>query len=514
MEITEQTDRLRNISTAFLSVFNKSNLEKVVSTLSEGNVKLYASGGTSEFIRGIGLEVIEVSELTSFPEILGGRVKTLHPTIFGAILAVRDNQKHRQDLERYSIPFFDVVIVDLYPFQEAVLTNSSHNEIIEKIDIGGVSLIRAAAKNFLDVLVIPSEKYFDDFVSLLQKKDGISLSERRKFAQKAFELTTNYDLAISSYLKSCANVESFKDSTLKYGENPHQKAYFTGDVSELFEKISEANISYNNLLDIDSGLRLIADFNSGKDFTLAILKHTVPCGIATRSECVSAWEDALACDPTSAFGGVIVLNKTVSLELAERIDKVFYEVLAAIDFEPAALELLTKKKQRKVIKIKPNFAEKLSSQMDRTCLNGILTQNYDPAEFTTDNYRVVTDKKLSGTETEDILFAEKVVKHLKSNAIAIVKNKQLIGSGTGQTSRIDSMQQALDKSRLFGFDLKGSVLASDGFFPFPDIVKMASENGISALLQPGGSKNDDASIKEANNSGISMVFTGIRRFRH
>jgi len=497
------------LRSAFLSVYDKNDLAPLVKALVDQNVRLYASGGTADFIRQMDAEVIEVSELTGFPEILGGRVKTLHPAIFGAILAIRDNQKHQQDLQRHTIPTFDAVIVDLYPFAETLAETQNHPDIIEKIDVGGVSLIRAAAKNHADVVVIPSKRYFSDFVQKITSQKAVfSYQNRRFWASEAFRVTAEYDALIESYLR--LGTQADETYPLKYGENPHQSAQFSGSLDDLFIRHTDAELSYNNLLDCDAALRLINEFDHRR-CTLAIIKHTNPCGVATRDTVIDAWDAAFACDPTSAYGGIIVLNQPLTLELAQRLDAFFYEVLIAPEYEPEARAMLIQKGQRKILSYRNT---PLASILERTVLNGKLIQREDQTKIDGGNYNLVSEHPASVDQINDLIFGEKVVKHLKSNAIAIIKNEQLIGSGTGQTSRIEAYQQAVNKARLMGFSTQDAVMISDGFFPFPDIVRHAVEDGIQAVLQPGGSKRDHESIEVAKENGIALFLNGIRHFRH
>lgn len=503
------------IRSALVSVYSKDGLEPIIRRLHELKVKIYSTGGTQTFIEKLGIPATPVESLTGYPSILDGRVKTLHPAVFGGILARREDD-HLAQLKQYNIPEIDVVIVDLYPFEETVAATNDEAQIIEKIDIGGVSLIRAAAKNFKDVLVVGSKDEYRMFLDLLNEKDGAStLEERREFARRAFKATSNYDIAIFNYFNEGTADISFKYSIhrsdiLRYGENPHQNGVFFGDFERVFEKIGGKAISYNNLVDIDAAVQLIREFRLGKP-TFAILKHTNACGVARRHTLVEAWRAALACDSTSAFGGIFVTNTTVDLETAQEINKLFYEVLIAPDFAPDALELLRKKEQRILLRQK-NY--EVPARSFRSLLNGVVEQDTDLKIETEADLKPVTERMPTAAEVGELLFANKCCKHLKSNAIALVKERQLIGMGCGQPSRVDALRQAIAKARSFGFDLQGAVMASDAFFPFPDCVEIAAEAGITAIIQPGGSIKDQDSIDACNRLGLAMVTTGHRHFRH
>ena len=503
------------IRSALVSVYSKDGLEPIIRRLHALKVKIYSTGGTQTFIEKLGIPATPVESLTGYPSILDGRVKTLHPAVFGGILARREDD-HLAQLKQYDIPEIDVVIVDLYPFEETVAATNDEAEIIEKIDIGGVSLIRAAAKNFRDVLVVGSKDEYRMFLDLLNEKDGAStVEERREFARRAFKATSNYDIAIFNYFNEGTADISFKYSIhrsdiLRYGENPHQNGVFFGDFDRVFEKIGGKAISYNNLVDIDAAVQLIREFRLGKP-TFAILKHTNACGVARRHTLVEAWKAALACDSTSAFGGIFVTNTLVDLETAQEINKLFYEVLIAPDFAPDALELLKKKEQRILLRQR---TYEVQPRTFRSLLNGVVEQDADLKMETEADLKPVTERMPTAAEVGELLFANKCCKHLKSNAIALVKERQLIGMGCGQPSRVDALRQAIAKAKSFGFDLQGAVMASDAFFPFPDCVEIAAEAGITAIIQPGGSIKDQDSIDACDRLGLAMVTTGHRHFRH
>lgn len=507
-------NELKQIKTALISVFYKENLDKIVQELKKLNIQIYSTGGTLNFIQECGVNATAVEELTSYPSILGGRVKTLHPKIFGGILARRENENDLFQLQEYQIPEIDLVIVDLYPFEETVASGASEPEIIEKIDIGGVSLIRAAAKNFKNVLVIASRNQYNDLLELLETKNGITDSaDRRKFATEAFNITSNYDVAIYNYFSGDFPKPAFKQSiqdnkTLRYGENPHQKGVFYGSFENLFDQIHGKEISYNNLLDIDAAINLISEF---EEPTVAILKHNNACGLATRSTLLQAWHDALAGDPVSAFGGVIIVNRMIDTETANAMNTLFFEVVIAPGYHSEALSTLTSKKNR-IILLQKKFI--LPQHQFRSLLTGALVQERDLSIETEKDMKSITTKSPSKDELKDLIFANKIVKHSKSNAIVLAKNQQLIASGVGQTSRVDALKHAIEKANNFGFDLKGSVMASDAFFPFPDCVEIADKAGVTAVVQPGGSVNDQKSIDYCNEHNLAMVSTGIRHFKH
>jgi phosphoribosylaminoimidazolecarboxamide formyltransferase / IMP cyclohydrolase len=505
---------LQKIKNALISVYHKDNLDGIVRKLDSLGVAIYSTGGTYDFIKGLGIKAITVESLTSYPSILGGRVKTLHPKVFGGILARRSNIGDIEQLEKYELPQIDLVIVDLYPFEKTVASNAPEEEIIEKIDIGGISLIRAAAKNFEDVLVIPAVDYYAELIQLLDEKKGMSsLDDRKLFAKRAFNVSSHYDTCIYKYFSQDEEDAAFKQSImvsrkLRYGENPHQKGIFYGNFDDLIHQLSGKEISHNNLLDIDAAVNLAAEFT---DPVMAVIKHNNACGIACRTSLSEAWKDALAGDPVSAFGGIIVTNKPLDLKTAEEINKIFFEIIIAPSFEKNVVELLKSKKNRIILQF--NFSTLPKIQF-RTVLNGVLQQEKDYKTETFDDLKPATVAVPDEREKEDLLFANILVKHTKSNAIVLAKNKQLIGSGTGQTSRVDALKQAIAKAKEFGFDMKGAVMASDAFFPFPDCVEIAHKEGINAVIQPGGSLNDKASVEYCNNNGIAMIITGFRHFKH
>jgi len=505
------------IKTALISVYHKDNLEAIVRKLNKLNVKIYSTGGTFDFIEKLGIKapmLSDVESLTSYPSILGGRVKTLHPKVFGGILARRDNKGDDEQLKQFDIPQIDLVIVDLYPFEQTVASTTDEQQIIEKIDIGGISLIRAAAKNFKDVVIIPSADLYEKLSQLLDEKEGsTSLEDRKSFAAHAFKVSSHYDTAIFNYFNKTENIPAFKQSvlktqTLRYGENPHQKGYFYGDLSAMFEQLNGKELSYNNLVDIDAAVNLIDEFSEP---AFAILKHTNPCGVAVRPKLVDAWKDALAGDPVSAYGGVISTNRVIDKETAEEINKLFFEVLIAPDFAEEAMNIFKQKKNRIILKRKPVV---LPVNQFKSILNGVIEQDKDLKKETVEEMKTVTKVAPTDQEKLDLLFAAIVVKHTKSNTIVFAKNNQLISSGVGQTSRVDSTKQAITKANEFGFDLHGAVMASDAFFPFPDCVEIANKAGVKVVLHPGGSINDKLSIEYCDNNGVAMVLTGIRHFKH
>jgi len=502
------------LKSALISVFNKDGLEPIAKKLDKLGVKIYSTGGTELFLKKIGIPVIKVENVTGYPSILGGRVKTLHPKIFGGILNRNENNNDISDLKNYEIPNIDLVIVDLYPFEETVKSNQSEEKIIEKIDIGGISLIRAAAKNFKDVMCVSSKDDYSDFLNILNNDKGeINLKYRKNFAFRAFNVSSHYDTAIFNYFKE--DNESLKASykngkELRYGENPHQKGMFYGDFNSMFEQLHGKELSYNNLLDVDAAVNLILEFYNDMP-TFAILKHNNACGLASRNSLLSAYKDALAGDPVSAFGGVLISNKSIDVETAEEINKLFCEVVIAPGFEESAIKLLKSKKNRILLVLKNTD---LNDQQLRTCLNGVLTQDKDTLTDSATDFKTCTEKSPNKSEIKDLEFASKICKHTKSNTIVLAKNLQLISSGTGQTSRVDALKQAIEKSNNFKFDLNNSVMASDAFFPFPDCVEIAHKSGISSVIQPGGSIKDDLSIEYCNKNNISMVLTGTRHFKH
>ena len=513
----------KKIKNALISVYYKNNLGPVIQQLNSLGIKIYSTGGTQKFIENLGVAVTPVESLTSYPSILGGRVKTLHPKIFGGILSRRELQSDIDQLEEFDIPEIDLVIVDLYPFEETVASGAEEQAIIEKIDIGGISLIRAAAKNFKDVIIVSSKndyKFLHDII-LVKQKGCSTLDDRKQLAANAFNISSHYDSAIFNYFNT-DKITAFKQSiqnaqVLRYGENPHQQGVFYGDLDELFTKVNGKELSYNNLLDIDAAVELMGEFSptpSGKDetgSTFAILKHNNACGIASCSILADAWKAALAADPTSAFGGILITNKKIDFTTAEEIHKLFFEVIIAPDYDNKALELL-KSKTNRIILIQKNSA--LPTKQFRTLLNGVIEQDKDLKTETVAEMHTVTKTEPTTDELRDMVFANKIVKHTKSNTIILAKNNQLLASGVGQTSRVDALKQAITKAQNFGFDLKGAVMASDAFFPFPDCVEIAHNAGITAVIQPGGSIKDKDSIAYCDANGIAMVTTGTRHFKH
>ena len=505
----------RKIQTALISVYHKDGLEDILNELNHLQIKFISTGGTRDFINSLGYECDTVEDVSGYPSILGGRVKTLHPKIFGGILYRRENETDKKQVKSYDIPSIDLVIVDLYPFEETVAEGGSEQEIIEKIDIGGISLIRGAAKNYKDVLVVASKEQYKPLLTLLQEKKGSSsIDDRRYFASEAFKVSSGYDSAIFNYFDddkgSALRVSLNNPKQLRYGENPHQKGSFYGNFDEIFEQIHGKEISYNNLLDIDAAVSLISDFD---ETALAILKHNNACGMACRPTVKEAWDAALAADPISAFGGVVITNKNVDKEAALAINEIFFEVIIAPSYDKEALEILCQKKNRVILILKS--VEKATQKLQyRSVLNGTLVQDANDSIQYRKEIKVVTDSAPTEDEVDDLLFANKLVKHTKSNAIVLVKNKQLIASGTGQTSRVDALKQAIEKADAFNFDLNGAVMASDAFFPFPDCVEIAHHAGITSVIQPGGSIRDTESINYCNKNKMSMVITGIRHFKH
>lgn len=503
------------ISSALVSVFNKEGLSSIVKELSRLGVALYSTGGTQEYLKEQGFKSTAVEDITEYPSILGGRVKTLHPKIFGGILNRQGNDEDTRELKKYNIPQLDLVIVDLYPFEATVKGGKSEAEIIEKIDIGGISLIRAAAKNFKDVMCVSSVEDYEEFLGILIEGKGIiSLEDRRRFAAKAFNVSSHYDAAIFNYFDAGASTAlklSYpKGTPLRYGENPHQKAMFFGSLSEVFDQLHGKDISYNNLLDVDAAVGLILEFKSDKP-TFAIIKHNNACGVATRETLSEAYEKALEADPVSAFGGVLVSNRPIDKLTASQIDKLFFEVVIAPDYEDGVLEIIKSKKNRIILKQKP---ADLPGKQARSCLTGLLLQDRDTATDRLGPGQTTTQTQPSPQQIKDLEFASKICKHTKSNAIILAKNEQMTGGGVGQTSRVDALKQAIEKAQRFGFDLNGNVMASDAFFPFPDCVDIAAAAGIASIVQPGGSIKDNLSIEACNKHGISMLFTGTRHFKH
>lgn len=502
------------IQSALISVFDKTGLEPIVKALHQKNVTLFSTGGTEEFILNLGIPVVKVEDVTSYPSILGGRVKTLHPKIFGGILNRQDHAGDVQQMKDFDIPQIDLVIVDLYPFEKTVASGASEEDIIEKIDIGGISLIRAAAKNFKDTVIVASVKEYGYFLeNYLANHGGTSLEQRKWLATQAFHISSHYDSAIFNYFNTedtFYKASIAEGQTLRYGENPHQKGLFFGDFDAIFTKIHGKELSYNNLLDVDAAVNLILEFKNDAP-TFAILKHNNACGLATKNTVKEAYLAALAGDPTSAFGGVLISNQTIDLAAAQEINSLFCEVIIAPAFTSDALLVLQEKKNR-IILIQHDVT--LPQKQVRTCLNGLLIQDKDFITDAKSNLSVVTQLEPTSQQIEDLIFASKICKNTKSNTIVLAKNSTLIASGTGQTSRVDALKQAIDKAKVFGFDLKDAVMASDAFFPFPDCVEIAGNEGITAVIQPGGSIKDALSIDYCNENKISMVFTGIRHFKH
>ncbi len=505
----------KKIKSALISVFSKDGLEEIVKELNHLGVQLYSTGGTQRFIEQLGIQVEAVENITSYPSILDGRVKTLHPKVFGGLLARRE-EAHLAQLEQYEIPEIDLVIVDLYPFEETLANTNEEAQIIEKIDIGGISLIRAAAKNYKDVVVVPSREEYTMILDLLRTKEGLTdLADRKELARRAFKVSSHYDTAIFAYFNEGSDDLTFKHSMhqsrmLRYGENPHQQGVFFGNLEAMFDKLNGKELSYNNLVDVDAAVNLMAEFKDG-DPAFAVLKHTNACGVAVRPTLVEAWKAALAGDNISAFGGILICNKSIDLETAMEIDQLFYEVLIAPGFNEDAFELLSKKKKRVLLRIKEFYTH---SRSFKSLLNGVIEQDTDLKTETAADFEVMTEKKPSEEQIANLLFANKCVKHLKSNTIVLAKDNQLIGMGCGQTSRVDALKQAILKAKHFGFDTRGAAMASDAFFPFPDCVEIAHEAGISAVIQPGGSIKDQLSVDFCNEHGIPMVKTGVRHFKH
>ena len=513
--VSKRQKMSQKIQTALISVYHKEGLEEILQELHYLRVKFISTGGTRDFIQSLGYECQAVEDVSGYPSILGGRVKTLHPKIFGGILYRRDNESDKKQVKSYDIPSIDLVIVDLYPFEETVAGGGTEAEIIEKIDIGGISLIRGAAKNYQDVLIVGSKNQYKPLLNLLKEKKGeSSLEERRWFAKEAFKVSSGYDAAIFHYFDgeeaSALRIGLDEKKPLRYGENPHQKGVFYGNFNDLFEQLHGKEISYNNLLDIDAAVSLIGDVD---ETALAILKHNNACGMACRPTVKEAWEAALAADPVSAFGGIVITNRPVDKTAAEAINEIFFEVLIAPEYDKEALDILFQKKNRIILIQKP-MGSAFKRKQYRSVLNGALMQDVNESVQKAEDLVVVTEKAPTPREIEDLLFANILVKHTKSNAIVLVKNRQLIASGTGQTSRVDALKQAIEKARAFNFDLQGAVMASDAFFPFPDCVEIADKAGITAVIQPGGSIRDAESVEYCNRSGLSMVTTGIRHFKH
>ena len=502
------------IRSALISVYHKDHIDKIVHKLNALGVTIYSTGGTYDFIRGLGIEAVTVESLTSYPSIFGGRVKTLHPKVFGGILFRRDDEEDLKQATEFEIPPIDLVIVDLYPFEETVASGADEEDIIEKIDIGGISLIRAAAKNYNDVIIVPSAAQYENLIKLLDEKNGISdLDDRYYFAAQAFNVSSHYDSAIFNYFNRKTEIKAFKQSVnksevLRYGENPHQEGIFYGDLNEIFEQFNGKAISYNNLVDLEAALALIKEFTEP---TFVIIKHTNACGVASRPTLKQAWIDALAGDPVSAFGGVVITNKIIDFDTAAEVNKLFFEIIIAPDYEKNALELLKSKKNRIILQIKP---VDFQAKQFKSVLNGVIEQLKDTHTETADDLKAVTETLPDEQQVKDMLFANIIVKHLKSNAIVLAKNGQLLGAGCGMTSRVDALKHAISKAAEFGLDLHGAVMASDAFFPFADSVELAYNEGITAVIQPGGSVRDEDSTNYCNRHGMVMTFTGIRHFKH
>lgn len=503
------------IKSALISVFYKDGLDKIVNLLADNDVTIYSTGGTLDFINSLGHQAIAVETLTSYPSILGGRVKTLHPKVFGGILARRDNLLDKEQLEQYEIPEIDLVIVDLYPFEQTVNSGAEHQAIIEKIDIGGISLIRGAAKNYNDVVIIPSQAQYSELLEMLSSQGcSTTIDQRRYFASRAFQVSSHYDSSIFNYFNIVENIDTFKVSynqgkELRYGENPHQKASFYGDLDALFTQHNGKEISYNNMLDIDAGINLISEFSEP---TIAILKHNNACGVASRNLLPEAWKQALAGDPVSAFGGVIVSNREIDTETAQLMNELFFEVVVAPSYSDQALQILKGKKNRIILQLNNYCPSKLTY---RSILNGVAVQQRDNIVGGKDTeMKVVTNKTINDDKKSDIIFANIIVKHSKSNSIVLAKDGMMLSSGIGQTSRVDALRHAIEKAKNFGFDLNGAVLASDAFFPFADCVEIAHKAGIETFIQPGGSIRDKDSIEYCDKNDLLMVFTSTRHFKH
>lgn len=503
---------MKKIETALISVYNKDGLDKILEKLSSLGVTLLSTGGTYDYITKLGYEAQTIESITGYPSILGGRVKTLHPKVMGGILARTNNDGDKSQLDEYDIIPIDLVVVDLYPFEETIINTNDESEIIEKIDIGGITLIRAAAKNFTDVVVVPSSEQYDEFINLLESKKGkTDINDRKYYAAQAFNVSSHYDTAIFNWINP--GIDSFKQSynnstVLRYGENPHQKGSFYGNLDDVLEQVHGKAISYNNLLDLDAAINLISDFS---ETTFAVIKHNNACGLASRNNLTQAWVDALAGDPVSAYGGVLITNRNIDFETATEVNKIFFEIIIAPSYDDEALNILKSKKNR-IILIQKNTD--FCNKQYRSLLNGVLLQDRDTLTENPSSLNNATITNPSDKEIEDLLFANKIVKHTKSNTIVLAKDKQLVGSGTGQTSRVDALKQAIEKAHNFELPLQGAVMASDAFFPFADSVEIAHNEGITAVIQPGGSIRDKDSIKYCNENNMSMVMTGVRHFKH
>ncbi len=503
----------KEVKSALISLFHKKPARNLIQKLAEAGVRLYSTGGTLKYIQEMGYDALAVEDITQYPSVFGGRVKTLHPKIFGGILHRRDVPEDLQEMESFRIPSIDMVVVDLYPFEATVSSGASQEEIIEKIDIGGVSLIRAAAKNFKDTWIVPSAQWFDKATQIIEQQ-GVktSFQQRKEFAAEAFNISSHYDTAIYSYMaqgeEQACKISIPQANSLRYGENPHQKGIFYGNVQEVFSQLHGKALSYNNLLDIHGAVSLISEFD---DCTFAIIKHTNACGVASRSTIQQAYQTALASDPVSAFGGILIANRNIDRDTAYDINKLFFEVILAPGFDKEALQLLQQKEKRIILQL--NNLHQPAWQY-RSALNGILAQSVDNAQTPADKWTPATLNTPNSKQEQDLLFANKIVKHTKSNAIVLAKEQQLLAAGTGQTSRVDALKQAISKAKEFGHNLEGAVMASDAFFPFPDSVEIAGKEGINSVIQPGGSVRDQQSIDFCNNHNITMVMTGIRHFKH
>lgn len=503
----------RKIKSALISVYHKDGIEQIAKSLDSLGVEIYSTGGTQKFIEDLGINAVKLEDLTGYPSIFNGRVKSLHPKIFGGILSVRDNEEHKNESEQYEIPELDLIIVDLYPFEETVKKNLSESEIIEQIDIGGISLIRAAAKNYKDVLVVADRSQYTKLYSVLEEHQGYTNSEiRKEFAKKAFAVSSAYDSAIfnwfDDYQYSYLRIAKDHREKLRYGENPHQKAFYFGNNKDVFTQLHGKQLSYNNLLDVDAAINLISEF---EETSLGILKHNNACGMASDKSLVNAWKSALAADPVSAFGGIIVSNSIINNDTALEINKLFFEIIIAEDYTDDAFEILSQKQNRIILKLKTT---KTPDFLVRSNLNGFLVQEKDCKTETEKDLNSVCERKPDEREISDLIFANKLVKHTKSNAIVLVKDNMLLGGGMGQTSRVDALQQAIHKAKSFGLSLEGAVMASDAFFPFKDCVEIANKAGITAVIQPGGSIRDQESIDFCNANNMAMVLTGNRHFKH
>jgi len=505
---------MKPIRSALISVYHKDQVDEIARKLNALGVTIYSTGGTYDFIRSLGIEAVTVESLTSYPSIFGGRVKTLHPKVFGGILFRREEEEHLKQAAEFEIPPIDLVIVDLYPFEATVASGAGEDDIIEKIDIGGISLIRAAAKNFNDVIIVPSAAQYTDLIKLLDEKNGNSnLNDRYYFAAQAFNVSSHYDSAIFNYFNRKTEIKAFKQSlnkseVLRYGENPHQEGVFYGDLSEIFNQLHGKAISYNNLVDLEAALALIREFTEP---TFVIIKHTNACGVASRPTLKQAWLDALAGDPISAFGGVVITNQIIDFETAQEVNKLFFEIIIAPEYENNALELLKSKKNRIILQIKP---VDFQAKQFKSVLNGVIEQLKDTHTEAVGDLKTVTEVTPDEQQVKDLIFANIIVKHLKSNAIVLAKNGQLLGAGCGMTSRVDALKHAISKAAEFGLDLHDAVMASDAFFPFADSVELAHKQGVTAVIQPGGSVRDEDSVNYCNQNRMAMVFTGYRHFKH